>query len=85
VGSLVVVLLAPAFDDAASMIHGDEPVLIEALIAELAIEALDVGVLDWLAWTDERQSDVLPVRPGVERLALELGAVIHGDRLRASS
>ena len=59
-----VVLLPPFLDRPSCMIHGDEPVLIQTLVAELAIEALDVRVLDRLAGTDERESDVVLVRPG---------------------
>ena len=36
--------------------HGHEPVLVQALVAELAVEALDVGVLVRLAGPDERQA-----------------------------
>ena len=40
------------------MIHRDEPVLFQTLVAELAVEALDVLVLDRLARPDERQANV---------------------------
>jgi len=40
-----VVLLAPRLDDLTRVIQADEPVLVQALVAELAIEALDVRVL----------------------------------------
>ena len=45
-----------------------EPVLIEALIAELAVEALDVRVLRRLARFDQPQLDPMPIGPGIERL-----------------
>ena len=41
------------------MIHRDEPVLVQTLVAELAVEALDVLDLDRLARPDERQADVV--------------------------
>jgi precorrin-6B methylase 1 len=41
------------------MIHGDEPVLVQTLVAELAVEALDVGVLDRLARPDERWNEAV--------------------------
>jgi hypothetical protein len=62
-----------------------EPVLIEAFIAKPAIEALDIGVLDRLARSNECEPCRSLVRPGIERLALELGAVVHGDRARQSA
>ena len=39
-GSLGVVLDSPGFDDAAGMGEADEPVFVQALVAELAVEAL---------------------------------------------
>ena len=51
-----VVLLTPRFDRPSGMIHRDEPVLVQTLVAELAVEALDVLVLDRLARPDERQA-----------------------------
>lgn len=54
--------------------------LIQALVAELAVDALDICVLDRLARPDECQADVVLVGPGVERPTLELGTMIDGDR-----
>jgi hypothetical protein len=42
------------------MIHRDEPVLVQTLVAELAVEALDVLDLDRLARPDERQAQRSP-------------------------
>ncbi len=63
----------------------DEPSLIQALIAEATVEALDVGVLDRFAWTDEVQRNAARVRPRIKRLARELGAVVADDRPRRSA
>ena len=48
-----IVVLSPGFDDLARMIQADEPVFVEAFVAELPVEALDVGVLNRLAGPDE--------------------------------
>ena len=48
-----VVFLPPGFDETASFGQGGEPVLIEAFVAELAIEAFDEGVLRGFAWGGE--------------------------------
>jgi hypothetical protein len=53
----------------------DEPVLVQTLVAELAVEALDAGVLVRLAWPDERQLHGPLVRPRIEYLAFELRAM----------
>lgn len=84
-GPLGVVLDSPVLDDPPGLGHGDEPVLVQALVAEFAVEALDVGVLDRLARTDKRQLHTLLERPGIQRLALEVRTVAHCDRLRQSA
>src|SRR5688572_13386643 len=53
--------------------------LVQALVAEPAVEALDVGVLDRLAGPDEVQLDAALVCPGVQHLAGELGTVVADD------
>lgn len=52
---------------------------IAAFIAELAIEALDGGVLGGLAGFDEIEGDTVGVGPGVEGLAGKLWAVVDSD------
>ena len=59
-----------------------EPVLVQALVAELAVEALDVGVLRRLAGLDQAQLDAALVGPLVERPARELRPLVGPDRLR---
>ena len=54
--SLGVVLDPPVLDRSARVCHREEPVLVQAFVAELAIEALDVRVFDRLAETDEAQT-----------------------------
>src|SRR5437764_8514795 len=63
----------------------EEPVLVQAFVAELAIEALDVRVLDRLAGTDEAQTHAHLIGPGIEHLAFELRPMLHGDRQRQAS
>jgi hypothetical protein len=82
---LGVVLVTPGFDDLPQFCHRDEPMLVQGLVAELTVEALDVGIFVRLAWQDRRQLHGMLVRPGIEHLALELRAVIDGDRLRQAA
>ena len=56
--------------------------LVQALIAELAVKAFDVGILIRFSRSNERQVYVRVIRPHVEHLAFELRAVIDGDGLR---
>lgn len=48
-----VVLDSPPLDNRTGVGHVDEPVLVQAFIAQPTVEALDVGVLHGLARTDE--------------------------------
>jgi len=45
VRSNVVVVLSPGFDDLAGVLQAREPVQVQAEVPELAVEALDEGVL----------------------------------------
>jgi len=59
-----------------------EPVRVQALAAEAAVERLDEGVIGGLARPREVQGDALGIRPQVEVAADELGALIDPDRPR---
>src|SRR5579864_3615923 len=83
--SLGVVLNAPRFDDAACVGETDEPVLVQALVAEFTVEAFDVRVLVGFAWANERQPHAAAIGPFVEYLAVEFGSVVDRDRLRQSA
>ena len=48
-----VVVPAPSVEDAPGILDAGKPVFVEALIAELAIEALDVRVLGRFSGSDE--------------------------------
>lgn len=59
-----------------------EPVLVLALVAELAIEALRVRVLRRLADLDQAQIDVPLVGPLIEGSARELPTLVGSQGLR---
>jgi len=54
--SQVIVVVTPCLDGFARLGEGEEDVLVEAFVAEFAVEALDEGVLHGLA-----RLDVVPV------------------------
>ncbi len=64
--------------------QGDEPVLIETLIAKPAVEAFDESVLRWLARFDESKLDALVIGPRIENSTRELGPVVDDDLLRVT-
>ena len=72
----LVVVLPPIGDSKASLVQCLEPLLIWALVPELAVEALDVAVLNRLTGLDWDVLDAMPVRPGHKDSASELRAVV---------
>jgi hypothetical protein len=50
----------------------------------LAVEALDVAVLDGFPWSDEMDLHVGGIGPGVEGLARELSSVVADDGVWAA-
>jgi len=57
-----------------------EVVIVQALVTELAIEALDVGVLRRLASCDELQIYRFAVGPAIQRAAGELWPLVGTNR-----
>ena len=81
VWSHLVVVLAPDGDDLAGLRQGFEPVLVEAFIPELAVEAFNVGVLGWLARLNQDVLDASCLHPCHEGPACELRSVVGPDGL----
>jgi len=82
---MLVVVDTPAFDFLSGVAQVGEPVLIQALIAELPVEALDERVLHGLAGPDEVEPDPHAVGPGIQGLAHELRTVVHDDPIGLAS
>ena len=59
--------------------NAGQPVHVEALVAEVAVEALDMGVVDRLAGADEVEFHARAAGPSVDGLADELGAVVANN------
>jgi hypothetical protein len=68
-----------------SLRQRSEPTLVQALVAELAVEALHVVVLRWLAGLDQPQLDAAFARLLVEGSSGELGTLIGAQGLRPRS
>lgn len=69
VGANLVVVTSPVGDNVAGLGERVEPMLVEALVAELAVEAFDVAVLRRAARFDQDVLDALPLCPGDEGAA----------------
>ena len=80
-GPAAVVVEPPSLDDLAGIGEIEEPVLVEAFVAEPPVEAFDEGVLGRLAEVDEVEADAVAPGPLVEHLADHLRPVVQDDLL----
>src|ERR1051326_4770732 len=71
-----VVFDSPSLDLAACVVERDEYVLVETLLPQPAIEALDEGVLDRFARLDELQLHSALVNPLIEHAAGKFRTVV---------
>lgn len=80
-GALGVVLSPPSFYATLGFLQGEEPLLVEAFLAQPPVEGLDGGIVRWGAWPAEGQLHAMVVRLGIEHLGSELGTIVHLDYL----
>ncbi len=59
--------------------------LVEAFVAQPAIEAFDKPILHWLSGCDVVPLDLLFLLPGQDGVRGELGAVVADDHARTAS
>src|SRR5262245_51925503 len=59
--------------------------VVKALVAELAVETLDIGVLRRFARGDQLQVDAFAIGPAIHRAASELRSLIGTNGLRQSA
>jgi hypothetical protein len=81
VGPVFVVIPAPGSDDASCFEEVLEPVDAQALLAQLAVEALHKGVLRGLTGLDVNQLDLAIQGPGKEVTTSQLRAIVTANRL----
>ncbi len=79
VRSMFVVVAPPGRDDGTSGVQRYEPMVVQALVPELAIEALDEGILRRAARRDELQVHAVAIRPLIERAAGELRPLVGAN------
>ncbi len=78
---LLVVFPPPRFDHELRFLQGQKPVLVEAFIPKLAVEALDKGILHGLSRLNEVEMDPMLSRPRIQRRPGEFGPVIQDQGL----
>ena len=74
-----VIVGPPGVDDRPSVGDVTEQMLIEAFVAEPAVEALDEPVLLRLAWCDIVPQHRSLLLPGQDRVRRHLGAIAHQE------
>ncbi len=85
VGPGFVVVTSPACDFDSRICEAREPVLVETLISEAGVEALNVGVLWRAARLNQYMFDLIALRPSQKGTRGELGAVVGSDGLRIAA
>src|SRR5580704_16020760 len=80
----LVVVSTPSLAFPACLVEAQEPVGVQALRTELAVEALDEGIIRRLARPAEVKCDAAHESPQVEFLADELRPIVEPDRLWAT-
>src|SRR5579863_4418913 len=81
VRSDLIVVSTPSLAFFTSFVEAHEPVGVQALGAELAVQAFDEGVVRGFAGPTEVECHVVQEGPEIELPADELGAVVETDRL----
>src|ERR1700743_3215155 len=85
VRSFAVVLPLPVRQRFLHVVQGAEPAYVEALVAQPAVEALDVSVLHRLDRLDVDQADFPLLRPSDHAPRGELRAVVRAQLLRPAA
>ena len=80
----VVVVVAPCLDDRARFTEATEHVLVKALVAQLAVERFDEGILHGLARLDVVPRDPASC-PAQHRTTGEFRPIVANHRLRCGS
>src|ERR1044072_3580530 len=83
--SFGVVVDPPCFDDLTCLVEIGEQVLVEALVSEPTVEALDKAILHRFAWRDVVPFDIAILLPRQDGVRGELGAVVADHHARADS
>src|SRR5205823_9404161 len=81
VWSAFVVILPPQFDERTRLLQPLEPVFVQALVAELPVEAFHIRILHWFPRLNELPLHAALVGPTVHSLAGKLRAVVTDQPL----
>lgn len=71
--------IAPSLDHDLGLLQAVEDFLVEALIAQLAVEGFTIAVLPWTAWLDVQRPDAELCKPAANDLGRHFRTVIGAD------
>lgn len=74
-----IVLVSPVIDEQTGFLQRVEPVLIETVVTEGAVEGLNEGVLCGFTGLDVIEMHLAPLGPEVKGFPCELRPVVTGD------
>lgn len=77
--SFFIIVLSPFIDDGSGLLDAHEPMLVQAIVPESAIEALAECVLHRLAGLDEVELHPCSLCPQEHGLAGEFGAIVENN------
>jgi hypothetical protein len=80
-----VVLIAPLLDDDLSFLEAVKDLLVEAFVAQLAVEGFAIAVLPRTAWLDVERFGPQPGEPAADHFGGHLCAVVRTDVLGDAS
>ena len=79
---LLIICSTPGFNHYLGLLQGQKPVLVQALIPKLAVEAINTCILDRLSRWDAMQRDPMLIGPRVQGVPCELRSVVQHQDLR---
>jgi len=77
VGMFFIVFISPSHHHLLSMMAVGENVHVQAFVAKLVVEALDVRIFPGVAWRDLDRSGAAFLEPGLERFGDQFRAIIR--------
>ncbi len=76
---VLIVIISPKIEYTLGFVHRHEPVLVQILCPELAVERFNKRVFCRLSWPAEVKFDTIPVSPQIQTLRNKLRSIVHAN------
>ena len=80
----LVVVSTPSLQLFPRICKRQEPVGVQALLPELAVECFNKRIISWLAGSAKVQGNLVHIGPQIEIAGNKFAAVVHPDRIRGT-